>query len=120
MDAVTWPYILVCLVYVHSLSAYAYHEGISFVLAMWAKAAGVSFDPSCVVAPLVASMSTHLTAFISLPSMKTARGDGLKDLALGVGGVAPVASPTPDLRRATRRMSTAARRRRLQLDCSLI
>src|SRR6516225_3825931 len=35
--------------------------------AMWARTAGESFEPSCVVAPLVESMRTHLTAFIGTP-----------------------------------------------------
>src|SRR5215472_11598061 len=35
--------------------------------AMWARTAGESFEPSCVVAPLVESMRTHLTAFIGDP-----------------------------------------------------
>src|ERR1700741_2993921 len=35
--------------------------------AMWAKTAGESLEPSCVVAPLVESMRTHLTAFIRVP-----------------------------------------------------
>ena len=35
------PIFVVCLVYVHSLSAYAYHEGISFVLAGIGVVAGL-------------------------------------------------------------------------------
>src|SRR5271168_1715016 len=33
--------------------------------AMWARTAGESLEPSCVVAPFVESMRTHFTAFIA-------------------------------------------------------
>src|SRR5271157_5220476 len=61
--------------------------------AIWARTAGESLEPSCVAAPLVESMRTHLTAFIAAPPrMKIVEfghvaGYGRKDRLFSLTGI---------------------------------